>query len=198
MQKIDNKSSKRFEVFSIVFIVFSVCSLLILDPISLAKTALDINYLRGKLPQARTRWLAHQIQDYSIEVDGYTAWDTCKAKLIVRQGELAEVEVHRPPIDPTEMSKLPIPTDEWVAASGNYPQCEYGEFTILAFLERTDEFLSIANPWDDQYQVSFDPHWGYISSYKYHSHFGFGVLGWNSIADGDAYYEFSDFQPLAP
>ena len=166
-------------------------------PIGPVMTEITIYRLRKILPEQKARWLAHGIQDYSIEVNGYTAWDTCDAKLIVRGGKLADVEVHVPPLDPTEMSKIPIPTEEWVDVWDNYPQCEYEEFTVLAFLESATELLAAANPMEDFYNVKFDHYWGYITSYKYEAHFGYGLWAM-SIADGCETYEFSNFQPLPP
>jgi hypothetical protein len=198
---------KKILIAFLIFLWFTFTAVFFIamgfGPIFRKPTEAEISRLHIQLPETRARWEAHGIQDYSIEVDYMGAFHSCDAKLIVRGGELVDVEAHVRPIDPTklykEYSHSPIPTDAWVDAWTAPPRCQsYAKLTISAILERIGQRLEIANPENDLFRIKFDPYWGFITSYEYIAHSGFGLWAMFSVADGWENYQVSDFQPLPP
>ena len=179
---------------AIVLILVVVAVQILFDPVSSAGHALMISNVSLELPQARAKWDALGIADYTFEIQGDSPL-ICQlsARVEVRSGVVVKVVV-KDPLSGDTQGQLLSP-EKWEDPDWKDENflCSYYHFTmpqIFDFLEITLEKhpSTIMN-------VDFDPQYGFVTSFRYGIYTGYGLLR-PQISECCSYFTVKNFHSL--
>ena len=145
------------------------------DPISSAKHALEVSSVRDQLPQARDKWDALEITDYTFEIIGDArSISLPSARIEVQNDAVVKVEM----LDFTSENQTPqvLSPDQWADPDwGNEVfLCNYNHFTIPQIFDLLEQTLQ--NFPSSILQAEFDPEYGFVTNFKYGIYTGYGLL----------------------
>jgi len=162
---------KKLLAFGIIILLIGIQ--ILYDPILSAKHALTVSRVRTELPDARARWDATGITDYTFEIVG-DARSICQPSAVieVRSGEVVMVETK----DFTGDSPSQIlPHDKWADPDWGEEVflCSYFHFTMPHIFDMVDETLR--NFPSSIMHTSFDPQYGFVSKFSSGIYVGYGL-----------------------
>ncbi len=141
---------------------------------------IEQNRIRIELSAAISRWQAHAITDYGIDLEG-DAFSECfiiyssRATLFVSNNEL---------ISATAPSDKKIDnTAAWLKS------CQYDRMLIPQMFQRVEQILKTINPARNYLHVTFDSEYGFISKFE---------VGCYVESDCIEILKFSNFHPVNP
>lgn len=177
-----------------VFLLIGILLQILYDPISSAKHSLEVSSTRNQLPQARTKWEALGITDYTFEITG-SARSICQpsARVEVKNDVVVKVEtMDFTSENPTPMS---LQSDKWSDPDwGNEVfLCNYNHFTVTQIFELAVQTLQ--NFQSSIMQTDFDPEYGYVTNFRYGIYVGYGLLR-PQISDCCSEFRIQNFQPV--
>jgi len=189
-------NSSKFRVIGIISIIilfFGILIQILYDPISSARHHLGIANLRTELPEARAKWDALGITNYSFEIVG-DARSICKPSAIVevRENEVVKVET----MDfAGDSSPQLLSMDKWADPDWGEEVflCSYFHFTMPQFFDLIDETLR--NYPSSIMQAEFDPQYGFVSHFKFGIYVGYG-LARPKLSNCCNEFEIRNFQML--
>lgn len=188
-------SSAKLAVTAVtIVLLIGIAIQILFDPLASAKHALEIWRVRNELPEARAKWDAQKIADYSFEVRGYVPLACLASALIeVRNGAVVQVESRDflPGDSPTKL----LPPEEWGTPSlgGQIFPCNYANFTMPQVFDFLDQLLE--RDASSILQVDFDPNYGFITYFSFGSLVPKGVLS-PRIGDCCSWFSIENFQVL--
>ena len=180
----------------IAFIALLIGIQVLYDPISSARHALTVSRVRRELPEARAKWEASGITDYTFDIVG-NARSICRPSAIVevRGGEVVKVETK----DFTQANSpaVSLPPDKWADPDWGEEAflCNYYRFTMPEFFDIIDETL-ISYP-KSITQAEFDPVYGFLAKFRFGIYIGYG-LARPKLNNCCNEYEIQNFQVLTP
>jgi hypothetical protein len=144
------------------------------SPIATVANFVEVSSIKRQLPQAKARWEAKGISNYSVEIDADIpfCWfdviinvrDNVVASVIERDAPWKDLDMCRNAMDP---SRLRIPQ----------------------FLDKVEREVGALDWLEDALAIDFDPDFGYVTYYRsscsYRTH---------SIGDCILVYKFTNFQ----
>lgn len=182
--------SKKYAILVAGFLFVMVLAQVLYDPISSIQHSLLLHKVRREYPQARGKWDALKITDYTFEIHGNTP-SICQPSAIIKVEHDTVVEVKT--IHNNLASTLS--PDRW-ADSGWGDEvflCNYAHFTmprIFDLLER-----SLQNQPFTVIRAEFDPQYGFITNLRYGLYVDEGLL-LPQIGDCCSDLWVEKFQPL--
>lgn len=164
------------------------------DPISSARHSLMVSNVRTELSQARAKWDAAGITDYTFEVQG-DARSICQpsAMIEVRSNSVVKVEAKDFASDNSPAQLLP--PEQWADPDWGEEVflCSYYHFTMPQIFDLIDETLR--NFPSSIMQADFDPEYGFVSDFSYGIYVGYGLL--RPKLDNCCYeFHIRNFQPV--
>ena len=157
------------------------------DPLSLVRRSLNAAEIRDQFSDARAKWDAAALTDYSFELHG-ASQNICAVDAVIEVRNNRVVEVM-----PSNMSTL-LPAGAWADPDwGNEVfLCDYNHFTIPRMFVMVEKTLQ--NSPSAILEAEFDPLYGFIT------HFKDGLSarsGWLNPITQSVYNEFQiiNFQP---
>jgi hypothetical protein len=174
--------SKTLSVLALIELLF--------DPVAWIKNVNSIALIRAELPVATSRWHAHGIEDYGIQVKGFVPLSCMiEAVLSVRGNELVAVMKRQVPWDETSPWE-PVASQNW-----DSPFCSYRQLAVPTMFEKVGQDLAAADLSVDALEVKFDPTYGFVASYDYRAGYRQGLLN-SAISERCVWYTFSNFRAI--
>jgi len=135
---------------------------------------LTVSRTRTELPEARAKWDASGITDYTFEIVG-NARSICRPSAIVevRSGEVVKVETKD--FAQADSPAISLPSDKWADPDWGEEAflCNYYRFTMPEFLNIVEETLQ-SYP-EAITQAEFDPTYGFPSKFRFGIYVGYGL-----------------------
>ena len=154
----------RIWVAILLVIIFQV----LLDPLSSILYLGERLQARIYLPIARNRWESHRISHYRFDIQGYIP-------LVCMFGEGIEVKdgmvIPGQRSDADDPDALLAPGFSWIE---DPPLCNVQTYTMPLLFDAIERWLK-DSPLSIT-QISFDPQYGFISSFKFGNPGGWGLL----------------------
>jgi len=191
------KSSKFrvIGIISIIILLFGILIQILYDPISSARHALLVSSVRTELPDARAKWDATGITDYTFEIVG-DGRSICQPSAIVevRGGEVVKVETKD--FASNSPAQL-LPLDKWADPDWGEEVflCSYFHFTMPQFFDLVDETLQ--NYPSSIMQAEFNPQYGFVSHFNFGIYVGYG-LARPKLSNCCNVFEIRNFQMFTP
>ena len=181
MKKRINK--KVWIVLAVIVVVQVLC-----DPLS---PALHFGQgLKAKLflPHARQKWDAQEITHYKFDFKAYVPLACIVGGSVEVKDELV---IHVGPS--SDAAKGPIPLlDPGFTTSEDFFLCNYKNYTMPGFFDEVERWIKL---YPSIRHVSFDPEYGFISSFSFGSSGGYGLLS-PKISDCCGGFSIRNFQVL--
>lgn len=180
-----------------IFLLFAGFLIQVLyDPISSVKHSLMVSSIRTELPEARAKWDALGINDYSFEIIG-DARSICKPSALVEVQNNEVVNVESKDFASANSAATLLPPDKWADPDWGEEVflCSYFHFTMPQFFDLVDETLR--NYPSSIMQAEFDPQYGFVSHFNFGIYVGYG-LARTKLSYCCNEFEIRSFQVLTP
>jgi hypothetical protein len=167
---------------------------ILFDPLASANHALEIWGVRNVFPDARAKWDAQKIDNYSFEIRGYAPLACLPSALIeVRNGAVTQVEIRDflPGDSPTQL----LPPEEWatpVVGDQIFP-CDYANFTMPHVFDFLAGLLKMYPA--SILQVNFDRNYGFVTHFSFGSFVPEGLLS-PRMGDCCSWFSIENFEVL--
>ena len=183
-------STSNFARIAGIVLVFGIVIQILYDPISSAKHSLNIINVRNQFPQARAKWEALGITNYTFEIQGNDR-SICQpdAMIEVKNEIVVRVETKDSP------GQILSP-DQWADEGWGDEVflCNYGHFTMTQIFDLLDRVLQDYP--SSIMQADFDPKYGFLTDFNYGIYVGYGLLK-PQINDCCNVLTIKNFQPVA-
>ena len=187
-------TQKKLRTIGIIaFIALLIGVQVLYDPLSSARHALLVSSVRTELPEARAKWEAAGITEYTFEIVG-DGRSICQPSAIVevRSGEVVKVETK----DFASNSPVQVlPPDKWADPDWGEEVflCSYYHFTMPQVFDLVEETLR--NFPSSIKQADFDPQYGFVSDFNFGIYVGYG-LARPKLSNCCNVFQVRNFQPL--
>ena len=190
------KSSKlcTIGIISIFLLFIGILIQVLYDPISSIKHSRGIASTRAELPQARAKWDALGITDYTFEIQG-DARSVCQpsAMIEVRNNSVVKVEAKDYLSDDSPAQILP--PEQWSDPDWGEEVflCSYFHFTMPQIFDLLDETLQ--NYPSSIMYAEFDPQYGFVVDFSFGIYVGYGLFR-PKLSNCCNEFHIQNFQPL--
>ncbi len=191
------KTSTSLKLFRIgcALLLISFCVLgsmeLLFDPLGWILNIQSTEKLRTEVPAAQDRWQSYGIKNYVVDVQGFASLSCIMdITLVVRDDQLTEVRARKISLDKS-LPKISVPPSKW-----DQPFCSYRNLLIPAMFDQVKKDLARIDTASEAVNVSFDPAYGFVQSYRHYPSYRFGLLSPVASPNGNAWYEYSQFRPM--
>ena len=171
---LQKKMKSRVIKWAAGFLFVGILIQVLYNPISSFKHSLLVSSVRSELPQARAKWEALGITNYTFEIVG-DARSLCQPSAIVevRNDEVVKVETKN--FESDSPSKL-LPLDAWSDPDWGEEVflCSYFHFTMPQFFDLVGQTLQ--NYPSSIMHADFDPEYGFVTDFKFGIYVGYGLL----------------------
>ena len=184
------RAKKRIGKLILILFLAGVIVQILFDPLSNFILLNDNLQARISLPAARRKWVAQEITHYSFDIQGYIP-------LVCMFGGNIEVKdgavIHTGPSSDAGTKQNPFLDAGFLDLDSLPPLCNYKNYTMpLLFDEieqRLHDFSFSIN------QISFDPEYGFITSFGFGNCGGRGLLN-PIVSDCAGGFAIENFQVL--
>jgi hypothetical protein len=173
------KISKTFIIIIIIIIVVVMLVGLVIqvlyDPISSVRHSVMVSNVRAELPQARAKWDAAGITDYTFEIQGIAPLICQPAAMIeVSNNSVVKVEAKNPLLNDSPAQILP--PEKWADPDWGEEVflCSYYHFTMQKIFDLVE--VTLQNYPASIMQAEFDPEYGFVTKFEYGLYVGNGLL----------------------
>jgi len=163
------------------------------DPFSFAKHSLEVSRVRAEFPQARAKWGASGITDYTFEIQGITP-SICQVSAVIQVENDVVIKVETRDLNAVEKLPKLLSPDKWYDPDWGDEVflCSYHHFTMSHTFDLLEKFTR-SDP-STILQVDFDPAYGYITNFRYGLYIGNGLLD-PKISECCSNFSIKNFQP---
>jgi hypothetical protein len=178
----------------IVILLFGLVIQVLYDPVSSARHALMVSNVRAELPQARAKWDAAGITDYTFEIQG-DARSICQPSAIIEVRNNIVVKVETKDFTSADSPAQILPPDRWADPDWGEEVflCSYFHFTMPQVFDLVEQTLQ-SYP-SSIMQAEFDPEYGFVSGFRFGIYVGYGLLK-PRLSDCCNDLVIKNFQPL--
>jgi hypothetical protein len=175
---------------AVIILFFALASIEILfDPLAWMFNVEVVQKLRREIPAAKNHWQSYGIKDYDVDVKGFVPLICIiDATLSVRNNQLVAVMIRNP------LEKAPV-MEPLEPINWDVSFCSYKKLLVSEMFERVEQDLNRINVVEEALKVEFDPVYGFVKSYSFVTGYRHGIFN-PVIADGNVWYEFSNFRPI--
>ena len=171
------KSSKLCTIGTIsIFLLFvGILIQVLYDPISSVRHSLMVSNVRVELPQARAKWDAAGITDYTFEIQG-DARSICQPSAMIEVMNNSVVKVEAKDFMSDDSPVQLLPPEQWADPDWGEEVflCSYFHFTMPQFFELVEQTLQ-SYPTSIM-QAEFDEEHGFVSDFSFGIYVGYGLL----------------------
>ena len=166
------------------------------DPLTFANHAFEISKVRAEFPDARARWDAQKIADYTFEIRGNAPLICLPYAVIdVREDEVISVRT-KDPFSADSPAQL-LPPEKWSDPDWGEEVflCDYANFTMTQIFDLLGQDLH--NDPSVILHADFDPDYGFVSNFSSGLLVGHGLLS-PRISECCSGFTITNFEPLKP
>lgn len=178
----------------IIILLLGVIIQVLYNPISSAKHSLTISRVRAELPQARVKWDAQGITDYTFEIQG-DARSICQPSAVIEVRNNVVVKVETKDFASDDSLAQLLPPEKWADPDWGEEVflCSYVHFTMPQIFDLLEETLQ--NYPSSVMQADFDPDYGFLTNFSYGIYVGYGLLR-PQISECCNVLSIKNFQPM--
>ena len=178
----------------IVILLLGIAVQVLYDPISSAKHSLMVSNVRAELPQARAKWDASGITDYTFEIQG-DARSICQPSAMIEVRNNVVVRVETKDFSSVDSPAQLLPPEQWADPDWGEEVflCSYFHFTMPQIFDLLDETLQ--NYPSSIMQADFDSQYGFVTNFRFGIYAGYGLLR-PRLDNCCNEFSIQNFQPL--